>query len=109
VQRVGESDESMRGLDAAIEVGRKNGWDAKQMESMLNERAMIEGLKLDLREGKPMSCDRLAKKSLWYQQTVAKGERAIGREHLARSGKTSTELVEQYRKKYPNLPTTSFP
>ena len=45
----------------------------------------------------PFSCASLAKSNAWMRAALGKGELAIGRDYVAKSGKTLAELAEKFR------------
>lgn len=73
------------------------------MQALLDEQALVRGLKAGMNESKKFSCDTLAKNSLRYRKLLVTGERGMAREHLAASGKSLAELAAQYRSKHPNI------
>ena len=59
---------------------------------------MVQGLAMALvLDENAHSCASLAKSDQWLRATFGKGERAIGRDYVAKSGKTLAELVEKFR------------
>lgn len=98
-----EKDEFISGRAMAINVGEKIGWDAVRLQRLRDESAVELAMLDDGVTGKTYSCEYVAKYTLWTQKLLAKGDRAIALERVAKSGKSITELVEAYRKTNPEL------
>ena len=99
-----EADESAFALANVESIGRRVGWDEVRLQALRDDSAVTRGLSLDLSFGeKTYACDGLIKSNRWVQSALSKGERAAAREHVAKTGKTLSEVAEMYRKAYPGL------
>ena len=59
---------------------------------------MVQGIAITLMlDDNARSCASLTKSNPWMRAALGKGELAIGRDYVAKSGKTLAEIVEKFR------------
>ena len=98
VSKMLAADGSLIDLMMARVIGKKIGWDAARLQALKDERDVVQGLGLEVVLGdNPFSCASLAKSNPWMRAALGKGELAIGRDYVAKSGKTLAELAEKFR------------
>lgn len=92
------ADSSLIDLVMATAIGKKIGWDAARLQALKDERDVVQGLAMQLMfGGNAFSCASLAKSNQWLRAALGEGELAIGRDYVAKSGKTLSELAEKFR------------
>lgn len=98
VNKMLAADGSQIDLAVARAIGKKIGWDAARLQTLKDESDVVQGLGLEVVLGdNPFSCASLTKSNPWMRAALGKGELAIGREYVAKSGKTLAELAEKFR------------
>ncbi len=92
------ADGSLIDLVMATAIGKKIGWDAARLQALKDERDVVQSLAMQVMlGGNAFSCASLAKSNQWMRAALGKGELAIGRDYVAKSGKTLAELAEKFR------------
>ena len=98
VSKMLAADGSQIDLMMARAIGKKIGWDAARLQALKDERDVVQGLAMQLMlGGNAFSCASLAKSNQWLRAALGEGELAIGRDYVAKSGKTLSELAEKFR------------
>ncbi|MEQ1519216.1 MAG: hypothetical protein ABL931_22295, partial [Usitatibacteraceae bacterium] len=97
-------DEGVDALSEMASIGKRLGLGEVKLRALQDESALLSGLRWDV-ISKPakdlFSCEAFASGKQYTELLLANGERAAGRDFVSRSGKTLSELANQYRKKYP--------
>ncbi|MCY7388267.1 MAG: hypothetical protein LH481_09425 [Burkholderiales bacterium] len=102
--KLSQQDEGLIGLSIAIAFGKKLGWDAARLQALQDEKVVLNGWMSDaFPSGNMFSCKQLAQNNLLNQNMLSKSERQIGREVVAISGKSLSEVAKDYRGTYPSL------
>ena len=99
-----DHDISVLGPRTAIRIGEKIGWDPARLQSHRDQSAVEYALAFDVETtGNVFTCENLAKGISWWRNSLSKGDRAVMRERFAKSGKTMTDFIDEFRKTSPSL------
>ncbi len=98
-----QKDQSLTGGAIAVSIGEKLGWSAERVQLLKDERTVARGHDWETNMGKDsFTCTALEERRKWVSQSMLKGERAVARDVVSKSGKSLAEVAADYRKKMPD-------
>jgi hypothetical protein len=91
-----KSESSLAALLAAIDVGKALKWDSARLIALRDESLVATQLHNEqVASNIKLNCENVATLNNYLQRTLRYGERAVGRELLAKSGKTVAQLMSE--------------
>jgi hypothetical protein len=94
--KIAKHETSLSALLAAVDVGKALRWDSARLSALRDERLVATQLHNEQVAGNiKLNCENVATLNTYLQRTLRYGERAVGRELLAKSGKTVAQLMSE--------------
>ncbi len=89
-----ELDTTFAGFNAAMTIGKSLRWDSARLTALSNENKIALTLHGEQTDSNiKLNCENVATLNGFLQSVLRKGEREVGRELIAKSGKTLAELI----------------
>lgn len=89
-----EFDMTFAGFNAAMTIGKGLRWDSARLAALSNENKVATTLHNEQTASNiKLNCENVATLNGYLQSVLRKGEREVGRELIAKSGKTLAELI----------------
>ena len=87
-------DMTFAGFNAAMTIGKNLRWDSARLTALSNENKVALTLHGEQTDSNiKLNCENVATLNGYLQSVLRKGEREVGRELIAKSGKTLAELI----------------
>jgi hypothetical protein len=98
-----QNDQSLTGGAIAATIGEKLGWPSERVQLLKDERTVARGYDWEINMGKDnLTCASLEQRRKWMAKSLLKGERAMARDVVSKSGKSLAEVAADYRTKIPD-------